>query len=137
MIVRSTQVNNHVLVATVVPSFTHITELLKLLRGFLTSISNTWVNGSSEHKRKLQKLVVPNGLRIENDYSFQMVDLPPLLRLTSNRSPSNSNVVDRMRITWNTLVPEMEAVAGAMEEKLLVAEDAVVRSMTPIAVVIP
>ena len=31
----------------------------------------------------------------------------------------------------------MEAVAGAMEEKLLVAEDAVVRSMTPIAVVIP
>jgi len=45
-------------------------------------------------------------------------------------------MVDRMRTSWNTLVPQMESIAAAMEEKLLVAEEAVSRSVAPITVVV-
>ena len=44
-------------------------------------------------------------------------------------------IVNRMRTSWNTLLPAMERIAGVMEEKLLIAEEAAVRSTGVLSVV--
>ena len=46
-----------------------------------------------------------------------------------------SEVVDQIRISWNSMLPQMEEIAVAMQEKLYLAEDAVVRSMAPVSAV--
>lgn len=38
-------------------------------------------------------------------------------------------MVDLIRISWNTLVPEMERIAGTMEEKLLIMKKVAPLSM--------
>jgi|Marorgknorr_s2lv_3_1036020.scaffolds.fasta_scaffold55101_2 hypothetical protein len=44
-------------------------------------------------------------------------------------------MVHQVRNTWNYLLPQIQEIAGAMEERLLVADDALARVVAPIPVV--
>jgi len=44
-------------------------------------------------------------------------------------------MVHHVRNSWNSLLPQIQEIAGAMEEKLFVADDALTRSIAPISVV--
>ena len=45
------------------------------------------------------------------------------------------SMVPQIRNTWNYLLPQIQEIAGAMEERLLVADDVLARVVAPIPVV--
>lgn len=69
-----------------------IKELMRFMRRFLDSISNTWLNAIPEHKRLVQRFVFPAGLTLEKDGTFRTLTLPPLLELARGSVPENSTV---------------------------------------------
>lgn len=71
-------------------------EVLLFSRKFLTSIWNTWKNGTAERKRAIQQLIFPMGIRCTPDFKLGTLVLPPLLRLINDSNPDRSNVVDRV-----------------------------------------
>lgn len=75
-----------------------IQELLMFVRRFITSISNSWENAIPERKRAIQKLAFPVGLRCDANGEFQILELPPLLRLISKSMQANSSMVPRIGI---------------------------------------
>lgn len=90
-------------------------ELLTFTRSFLSSISNTWKNSTVERRRIIQRLLFPIGIRCEADGRLRTLDLPPLLQLISGYRQNQSNVVDEIRASWNTLMADLRSWSSLSE----------------------
>lgn len=86
-------------------------EVLRFARGFLTSLSNTWKNGTVERRRQLQALLFPDGIRPDPDGRLRTLDVPPLLRVAAGSAPGESGVVDHPRTSWNHLLARLRRLA--------------------------
>lgn len=86
-------------------------EVLRFARGFLTSLSNTWKNGTVERRRQFQALLFPDGIRPDPDGRLRTLDLPPLLRIAEASGGDESGVVDHPRTSWNRWVGELRRFA--------------------------
>lgn len=83
-------------------SESHMKEVMLFARRFLTSISNTWKNGTVEQKKLIQKTVFPNGLRLNSQWKLEHLELPPLLRLIANSNTTQSKMVGRVGLEPTT-----------------------------------
>jgi hypothetical protein len=68
-------------------------EVMRFSRKFLTSILNTWKNGTVERKRLVQRIVFPVGIRCTAQGKLGTLELPPLLRLAGVSSKDRTKVV--------------------------------------------
>ena len=96
-LLRATEAReNHVL------SEDRIKEILLFSRKFLSSIWNTWKNGTPERKRIIQRLIFPVGLRCTTEGTLGTLELPPLLRLIEDCVDDRSDMVDRVGLEPTT-----------------------------------
>jgi site-specific DNA recombinase len=89
--------------------------LLASSRRFLTGLSNSWDRGFPERKRRVQRLVFPEGLRCGEDGVYRTVDLPPTLAIYRDTKDDSSKLVAQVRTSWNSLLAFMESIAEFIE----------------------
>jgi site-specific DNA recombinase len=89
--------------------------MLESSRRFFTRLSNSWEVGSPERKKRVQRLVFPEGVRCGADGLYRTLDLPPTLAIFRDTKDDRSNLVPLVRASWNSLLDYMEQVAQLMD----------------------
>ncbi|MFL5328577.1 MAG: recombinase family protein [Gemmataceae bacterium] len=92
-----------------------VRAILDSSRRFFTGLSNSWEFGLPEHKRRIQRLVFPAGLRCDENGAYRTVDLPPTLAVLQRSRNDHSKLVAQVRTSWNFLIDFMQAVDQFME----------------------
>ena len=88
-------------------------EVLLFSRKFLTSILNTWKNGTVERKRLIQRIIFPAGIRCTAQGKLGTLELPPLLRLLEASSRKKSQVVGQLGFE-----PRAKSLRGSCSTRL-------------------
>jgi site-specific DNA recombinase len=97
--------------------------LLASSRLFFTRLSNSWDCGFPERKRRVQRLVFPEGLPCGGDGLYRTASLPPTLAIFEATNADRSSLVTHVRTSWNSLLAFMQSIADLMENAPASAAD--------------